>query len=123
STESAAAMMGLAFLISQQSSALFRLIHSLALHRFVKIDLVAVKLRAVHTGKFHFVPYGQTAGTAHTRAVHHDRIHADDGGDSQLLGGQTAEFHHDHGADGNTYVIVFSFRSQIFDHLRDHAVS
>ena len=43
--------------------------------RQIKIDLMTVKLRPVDTGEFHFVADDEAAGTTHTGAVHHDRIH------------------------------------------------
>ncbi len=45
-----------------------------ALHQFVKINLVAVQIRPVNTGKLRLSGHLNTAAAAHACAVHHDRI-------------------------------------------------
>ena len=63
---------------------------------------VAIKLRSVYTGKFHFSAYGQTACSAHTGSVYHNRVHADNGWKLQLLSQLADKFHHNHRSDGRT---------------------
>jgi hypothetical protein len=46
----------------------------------VPIDLVTVELRTVHTGEFGLTANADAAGTAHSRTVHHDGVHADSRG-------------------------------------------
>ena len=50
-----------------------------------KSTLMSVKLRSVYAGKFYFAANHQTTGTAHTGSVYHDRVHADNGRNIQLL--------------------------------------
>ena len=83
-----------------------------------------VKFRSVHTGKFHLSVHCKTAGTAHTRTVNHNRVHADHCGQIIFLRCQTDKFHHDHRTYGNTYIISLAlFSKQIVNHLRYHAAS
>ena len=85
---------------------------------------MAIKLRSVYTGKFHFSAYGQTACSAHTGSVYHNRVHADNGWNLQLLSQLADKFHHNHRSDGNTNVIVFSLiLYQILNHTGYHAFS
>ena len=85
---------------------------------------MSVKFRAVHTGKFHFTAYCYTTGAAHTRTVHHNGVQTDNCGDIQCFSHFTGKFHHDHGTDGNTYIIGFAFLfHEILDCLGNHTAS
>src|SRR5208337_5177221 len=54
-------------------------IHVVALRQHFEVDLGGVKLGAVHAGKLTGVVHQHAAAAAHSGAVHHDRIQADDG--------------------------------------------
>ena len=41
---------------------------------FVEIHLVTVEFRTIYTNEFSLSSYSDTASTAHTCSVHHDRI-------------------------------------------------
>ena len=85
---------------------------------------MSVKLRSVYTCKLHFTAYRNTACSAHTSSIYHDRVQADDGWNSQFLGQLTYEFHHDHWSDGNTYIVLFTLIfNQVFDNLSYHALT
>ena len=95
--------------------ALERSVAAGAAHRLVKIDLVAVKVRAVYAGKLRFAANGQAAAAAHARAVYHDRIHGNNGLLVVFLCGEADELHHDQRADGDDLVktlAVFKQRLQ-----------
>src|SRR5699024_7137316 len=109
STISTSAVMCIAFLQSQHCSSFFCSVHLLSLHRFVKVYKMTIKFRTVYACELHFVAYVQTACTAHSSTVNHDRVHADDRWDSQILCHEACEFHHDHRSDCNTDVIMLSF--------------
>ena len=46
---------------------------------------MSVKFRSIYACKFDFIANLKTAGTAHTRSVYHDRVHADDCRKSQVF--------------------------------------
>ena len=85
---------------------------------------MSVKLRSVHACELHFPANAHTAGAAHAGSVHHDRVKADNGGDAQFLGESAHEFHHDHGTDGNTDIVLLTFIfNQVLDDLGNHALA
>ena len=84
--------------------ALHFLERSHALEHLVPFHLVAVELRAVHADELRLSAHGDAAGTTHARAVHHDGVQRYVGRNVVFLGQQAAEFHHDGGADGETFV-------------------
>ena len=85
---------------------------------------MAVKLRSVHTCELHFPANAYTAGAAHSCAVHHDWVHADDGWDSQLLGELADKFHHNHRSDGNTDIVLLALvLHQILNNVGYHALA
>ena len=93
-----------------------------AAHGLVKIDLVAVEIRAVHAGEFHFAADGQAAAAAHARAVHHDRVHGDDGFLAVFLRCQADEFHHDQRPNGDDLVEALATFQQLFERRGDVAL-
>ena len=103
---SAAAVVRFSFLISKEHSSLFRLVKARALHRLVKINLVAVEFRSVHAGEFHFAAHHQTAGAAHAGSVHHNGIHGNHGGDAELFSQLAGKFHHDHRSDYDHQIVA-----------------
>ena len=70
-----------------------------ALEHLVPVHQRTVELRSVDAHKLRLAADGQTAGTTHARAVHHDSVQRHLAGDSVLLCRQVREFHH----DGRTY--------------------
>ena len=85
---------------------------------------MTVKFRTVYAGKFHFISYHNTTGSAHAGTVHHDRVHADNSRNVQFLCCQAAEFHHDHRTNRYAVIIYFSFFCyQVFDHFCYHSAS
>ena len=82
---------------------------------------MSVKLWSVYACEFHFVSNDQTAGTAHSCTINHDRVHADNCRDLQFLCKETDKFHHDHWTDCNTYIIFVSIIYKFFDHCCNHS--
>ena len=66
---------------------------------FIKVDLVAVKLRTVHAGKLGLTANSDPAASAHPGAVQHDRVEADQGLDFEFVGDIAASLHHRHRTD------------------------
>ena len=74
------------FLISYT---LLATIHSLTTHSLIKIYLMTIELGAIHTCEECLSAHADTAGTAHTRAIHHQSIERNGGiGRQDLYGGE-----------------------------------
>ena len=87
-------------------------IHRGACNGFVKIHEVTVKFGTVHAGKFDLSAHSQAAAAAHTRAVDHDGVHRNNGGDVVFFCQQADEFHHRQGAYGNDLVVLLAALNQ-----------
>src|SRR5699024_9757305 len=96
---SASAVMCIPLLEFQHCTAFLCLIHLASLHRLIKVYKMSVELRSVHTGEFYLIADLKTARAAHSCSIYHDRVHADDRRDSELLCQQTDKLHHDHRSD------------------------
>ena len=71
---------------------------------FIEVHLMAVELRPVHANELGLSAHGDAASTAHARAVHHDGVERDIGGNVVFLGQKANELHHDSRADGEAFV-------------------
>ena len=97
------------------TSMLFKsLVHVAALHGFVKVHQMTVKVRAIHTGKLGFSAHGQATAAAHAGAINHDGVHGNHGFNVVLFGGQGHKFHHNQRADGDYLVILLALFNQLF---------
>ena len=85
-----------------------------ALEHLVEVYLMAVKLGAVDTYKLGLATYGDTASTAHTRTVYHDRVERYVGGYLVFLGQQAYELHHDGRADGKALVHLLALDDALY---------
>ena len=61
-------------------------VHRRASNRFIEIDQMPVKLGAVDAGKLDFAANRKATAAAHTRAVNHNGIHRNNGGNVIFLG-------------------------------------
>ena len=89
---------------------------------FVKVHLMAVEIRAVHTGEFDLAVYVQAAAAAHSGAVDHNGVHADGGGDAVFFREFAGKLHHHQGADGEDVVELHSAGNQLLQLAGDKAV-
>ena len=98
------------------------LVHLLAAHRFVEINQMAVEVRTVDTGELGFAADRDAAAAAHAGAVDHDRVHADDGLDPELLGQLADKLHHDQRSDRDHQVILVAVLNQLLQLVGDEAL-
>ena len=75
-------------------------VHLVPVRKVFEIDLVSVKLRAVHAGKLDLVVYRNPATAAHTGTVNHNRIEAHNGFNMVRAGDLSNGPHHRDWADG-----------------------
>ena len=75
-----------------------------AFEHLIEVHLMTVKLRTIHADKLGLSTHRNAAGTTHTCTIYHDGVERNVGGHIVFLGEQTAEFHHDGRADGETFV-------------------
>ena len=118
---SASAVMCISLLELKHCTALRCLVHLASLHCLVKIHKMSVKFRAIHACEFDLIAYLKTARAAHPGPVYHDRIHADNSRNPQLLSQQTDKLHHDHRTDRNADIVFISIVYKLFYHCGDHA--
>src|ERR1035437_4733347 len=85
-----------------QGLLLLRQILPLTSQQLIEVDLVPVELRSVDTDELGLATDTAPAGAAHTGAVNHDRVKADEGLNAVWLCGLGAELHHDTWADGRS---------------------
>ncbi len=123
SAVSASAVMGCTFLKFEHLSALFGLVHCLTSHGLVKIHKPSVELGAVDAGELYLISHMNTACTAHSGTVYHDRVHGYDGRDLKLFGKLNCKFHHDEGTDRDTSVIFLAFIYKGLETYADITVS
>ena len=77
-----------------------------ALHQLIKIDQVAVKVGAIYAGKLGLTAHRNTAAAAHTGAVNHNGVQADQGGNFVLFGQGRNKLHHRNRPNGNNKVVM-----------------
>src|ERR1039457_2746125 len=95
----------------------------LAQLQLIEVDQVAVEIRAVHASELHFPADGDAAGPAHSGAIHHDGIEADDGGDGEGAGDFAARLHHGDGPDGDHFANVLFVGQDVGQGVGDKAVA
>ena len=117
-------MMCLALLFFEERTTFIGLVKILTFHSLIKINKMSVKLRSVHTCKLNFISDDQSAGSAHSGSVDHDRVHRYDRRNTEFLREKTYELHHDHRADRDTHVIFIALIfHKVFDDLGYHTFS
>ena len=84
-------------------------VHGLTAHAFVKIQQCGVELRTVHAGETGLSAHRHAAGTAHARAIHHQRIETHHTGNIQFRGLLGHKLHHNHRADGRNLIVTLAF--------------
>ena len=82
------------------------LISGVAGDNLIKINLMAIKVGAIHTGEFHFAAHSEPAAAAHPGTIDHDGVHADGSRDAVLFCQLAGKFHHHQGANGE-YMVKF----------------
>ena len=92
-------------------------IHALSRHERVKINLMSIKFRSVHTDELRLSSDRNTASAAHSGPVHHNRIQRGDCRDLVFLRQGRDEFHHDGRTDRDAQIHLFTV-----DHTRPHAI-
>ena len=85
-----------------------------ALEHLIPVNQCSVKLRTVDADKLSLAANGQSAGTAHTCTIHHDRVEGNVCREIIFLSQETAEFHHDRRTDGE-YLIDVLLIDELFD--------
>lgn len=92
---------------------------------FVEVHLVPIKLRTIHAYEFGLSSDGDSASSTHAGTIYHNRIQGYIRGDFVFLCQQTNKFHHDGGADTETFVYLLAlddflhaFRHQSFASVR-----
>ena len=85
-----------------------------ALEHLIPVNQCSVKLRTVDADKLSLAANGQSAGTAHTCTIHHNRVEGYICREIIFLSQETAEFHHDRRADGE-YLIDVLLIDELFD--------
>jgi len=73
-------------------------------HHSIKINLMAVKFRAIYTDKLHLPTDGHPTPTTHTRAIDHDGVQAHHGVDPVGPGGFGDKLHHNWGPNADNFV-------------------
>ena len=91
--------------------------------QLIEVDQVAVEIRAVHAGELHVAAHRDAAGTAHSGAIHHDRIEADDGRNAGGPGDFAARLHHRDGPDGDHFTDVLFGGQDVGQRVGDEAVA
>ena len=84
------------------------IIHGLTLHGAVEINVFTQELGTIDAGELGLSTDAHAAGTAHTRAVNHNRVERHRATDAQLLAGFRGKLHHNHRADGHSLIIDFT---------------
>ena len=74
------------------------------LEHLVPVNQGTVELRTVDADELRLATDGQTTGTTHARAIHHDGIQRNLTRDVVFLSSQVRELHHDRGTDGKYLV-------------------
>jgi hypothetical protein len=69
-----------------------------AVHKLVEVDFVAIEFRAVNAGEFSLFIDSYATAAAHTSAIDHNRVQADDSGDIEGPGQFRYHLHHYHRA-------------------------
>ncbi len=92
-------------------------IHGLTFHGLVEVDISAEELGTIDAGEFGLASDAHTAGTAHARAVDHNRVERHRAADAQLLAGLGGKLHHDHWADSHGFVILFAAGHELTQHV------
>src|ERR1035437_9062875 len=105
-----------------QGFLLLREILPLAGQKLIKVNLVAVELRSVHTDKLGLAANAAPAGATHAGSVDHDRVKTHEGLNTVRLGGLGAELHHHPWADGVDKVDV-SGLAQLLEWLGHQTVA
>ena len=77
-----------------------------ALEHLIPVDQCTIELRTIDADELRLAANRESAGTAHTRTIHHDRIQRYFAGDIVLLSREVREFHHDGRADGEHLIDV-----------------
>ena len=95
----------------------------LAQLQLVEVDQVAVEIRAVHAGELHVAAHRDAAGPAHSGAIHHDRIEADDGRNAGGPRDFAARLHHRDGPDGDHFADVLFVGQHVGQRVGDEAVA
>src|SRR5512137_480730 len=98
-------------------------VHPEPAHQQAEIHLVAVELGAVDAGELGLSTYGDTAGPAHPRAVHHDGVEAHERLDVVRTGHVGDHPHHRHGSDREYPVDLLTRVNEILEHIADETVS
>ncbi len=86
-----------------------------ALEHLIPIHEGAVKLWTVDADELRLAANRQSAGSAHTRTIHHDGVQADFAGDVMLLGSEVRELHHDWRTNGEDLVYVWLLLDKLLD--------
>ena len=84
-----------------EGTLLFFDVHTLASREQSPVDLMAVELRPIDTGKFSDAADRNPARATHTGAINHNRVQTDDGFHAEWLGGPSTELHHHCRPDGD----------------------
>ena len=78
------------------------------LQHFIEIHLMSVELRTIYANEFRLTSHSDTARSAHTCTIYHDRIKRNIGRNFVFLGKQTNKFHHDSRTNGKTLIYLFT---------------
>ena len=93
---------------------LFFKVGALSCQQQIPVDLVSVEIRSVDAGELCFAAHGYPAAAAHTGAIDHYRVQADDGLYAEGFGGFGTELHHNARADGDYPVDFLAFKQFFF---------
>ncbi len=95
----------------------------LAQRQLVEIHQVAVEIGAIHAGEFHLAAHRHAARSAHTGAIHHDRIQAHHGGHAERPRGFRAGLHHRNRPDGHHFARILDAIEDVGQRVGDEALA
>ena len=91
--------------------------------QLVEVHQVAVEIGAVHAGELHLPAHRDAARPAHSGAIHHDRVQADDGRNAEGPRDFAARLHHRDGPDGDHFADVLFGGQHVGQRVGDEAVA
>ncbi len=106
-----------------QRRLLFALEPFLPQRQFVEIHRMTVEIRAIHARELHLSAHRYPARPAHPRAIHHDRVQADNRRNSERPGGLRARLHHRNRPDGHHFADVFMAAQHLCQRMGHEALT
>ena len=88
-----------------------------AQNRFVEIDEMTVKFGTVYASVLNLSAHRQTATSAHTRAVHHKRVHTHNGVSTEGFGKRANGVHHHKRTYRKHAIELASVFHELFKHI------